>query len=114
MILFGYGDNGLLPATAGALHFSGTAEADGHLAVFDDHRNLAPALGVPQHLGQGLIVFEHVTVLEQNFFAREGLPGRGGVGSKLFAENNHGVRHVSSSRRANAAVKIGAPQLNCK
>jgi hypothetical protein len=95
----------LLPATAGALHFSGTAEADGHFAVFDDHRDLAAAFGVPQHLGQRLIVFEHVAVFEGNFFAREGLPGRGGVGSKLFAENYYGVRHVIPSRRASATVK---------
>jgi hypothetical protein len=95
----------LLPATAGALHFSGTAEADGHFAVFDDHRNLAPAFGVLQHIGQCLIVFEHVAVFEGNFFARESLPGRRSVGSKLFAENYHGIVHVIPSRRANAAVK---------
>ncbi len=82
-----------LPATAGALHFSGAAEADGHFAVLDDHRHLAPAIGMLQHFRQRIIVFEHVAVFEANLPSRESLPGRGGIRSKVFAKNYDGVAH---------------------
>lgn len=77
-----------MPATAGRSDFSGAAVTDGDALAFDDHRHLASAFGVAQHFRQGIIVFQHVAIFERNFPAREGLPGRGGIGSKFLAEND--------------------------
>jgi hypothetical protein len=103
-----------LPATAGALHFSGAAEADGHFAVLDDHRHLAPAIGMLQHFRQRIIVFEHVAVFEANLPSRESLPGRGGIRSKVFAKNYDGVGHICIAAGKRCSSKIGARRLNCK
>jgi hypothetical protein len=98
-----------------ASHFSGAAEADGHFAALDDHRHLATAIGMLQHFRQRIIVFEHVAVFEGNLPAREGLPGRGGIRSKFFAENYDGVAHfICTAKRKRCSSKIGARRLNCK
>jgi hypothetical protein len=47
----------LSPATAGALNFSGTAEADRNFTGFDDDGNIAPTIGQLQHLCKALLVF---------------------------------------------------------
>ena len=89
------------PATAGRLDFSGAAVADGHAIGFQNDRDLPPALGNAQHIGKRLFVLEHVAVFERNFPARVGLPGRRGVGSKLFAKDNDGFSHLVSSMKEN-------------
>ena len=75
------------PATAGTLNFSGTAEADGNFSRFDDNRYLAPAIGKLQHSLKSLFVFEHIQIRKSDLAASKGLPGRGGVGSEILAEN---------------------------
>jgi hypothetical protein len=83
------------PATAGALNLSGTAEADGHFAGFDDNGHVAAALGVFEHARKPLLVLQHVDVLERNLAAGERLPGARSVGSEIFAENEDLVVHFS-------------------
>jgi hypothetical protein len=75
------------PATASALNFSGTAEADGNFAGFDDDGNIAPTIGKLQHSCKALLVFQHVDVLERNFPTGISLPGARGVGSEVFSKD---------------------------
>jgi hypothetical protein len=78
---------------------------------------LPPSFGKAQHVGERLFVLEHVAVFKGNFPAREGLPGRSGVGSKILAEDNDGFRHralpietenccYSKNRRAAAKLQV--------
>jgi hypothetical protein len=99
-----------------ALDISGTAEADGYFSGLDDDRDLAPAIGEFQHPDKRLIVFEHVQVLDGDFAAGEGLPGPGGVGSKIFSKNNHLFVHCprGAATLQNLCSKISARRLNCK
>ena len=113
------------PATAGALDFSGTAEADGNFPRFDDNRYLAPAVGKLQHSLKRLFVLEHIQIRKWDLAASKGLPGRGGVGSKILAENYDFVVHFTSiatdarRRRAafvknkRAAVKLQVSRALC-
>jgi hypothetical protein len=107
------------PATAGALNFSGTAEADGHFSRFDDNRYLAPAVGKLQHSLKSLFVLEHIQICKRDLAARKGLPGRGRVRSKILAKNYDFVVHfapiVAGARwLLSMFIKIGARRLNCK
>ena len=83
------------PTTVDALNISGTAEADRHFSGLDDHGHLAAAIGKFQHPGKGSLVFEHVQVLKWDLAPSEGLPGPGGVGSKVFPENDDFFVHVA-------------------
>jgi len=76
-----------LPATAGALNFSGAAEADRNFTSFDDDGNIAAAIGQLQHSRETLLVFEHVDVLERDFAAGISLPGARGVRSEVFSKD---------------------------
>ena len=84
------------PATAGALNFSGTAEADGNFSRFGDNRHLAPAVGKLEHSLKSLVVFEHIQIRKRDLAASKGLPGRGGVRSKILAENYDFFVHLAS------------------
>jgi hypothetical protein len=82
------------PTTAGALNFSGTAEADGNFPRFDDNRYLTPAVGKLQHSLKSLFVLEYIQIRKGDLATSKGLPGRGGVRSKILAENYHFVVHL--------------------
>lgn len=88
-----------MPATAGRLDFSGAAVTDRHPIVFQNDRDLPPAFGKAQHIGKRLFVLEHIAIFEGYFPAREGLPGRGGVGSKIFAEDHDEFSHLAFSMK---------------
>ena len=105
-----------MPATAGRLDFSGAAVADGHAIGLQNDRDLPPAFGNAQHIGKRLFVLEHVAVFERNFPPRVGLPGRRGVGSKIFAEDHDRFSHLGflDERKLLFIEKIGALRLNCK
>jgi hypothetical protein len=99
----------LSPATAGALNFSGTAEADRNFTGFDDDGNIAPAIGKLQHSCKALLVFQHVDVLERNFATGIGLPGARGVGSEVFPKDkNFFVHFLLNAKNKRALVKLQA------
>jgi hypothetical protein len=104
------------PATAGRLDFSRAAVTDRHAIGLENDRNLPPSFGKAQHIGKRLFVLEHIAVFKRHFPAREGLPGRSGVGSKILAEDNDGFSHRALPMKQKTAVirKIGALRLNCK
>jgi hypothetical protein len=81
-----------------ALNVSGAAEADADFARLEDNRHLTTAVGELQHLGKSVFVLEDVEVLKWNLAAGVGLPGPGGVGSKIFAKNDHFFIHFFVSR----------------
>jgi len=83
----------LLPATAGALNFSGTAEANRNFTGFDNDGNTASAIGKLQHSCQALLVFQHVDVVERNFATGISLPGARSVGSEVFSEDENFFIH---------------------
>ena len=70
----------------GRLHFSSSPEADGDLAVLDDHRHLAAARET-DHSRELVFVLFDVDVVDRVFPTRVVLTGRGRVGSGVFAEN---------------------------
>lgn len=82
------------PTTAGGLNVSGTAEADGNFPRFDDNRYLTPAVGKLQHSLKSLFVLEYIQIRKGDLATSKGLPGRGGVRSKILAENYHFVVHL--------------------
>jgi hypothetical protein len=101
------------PATAGALNFSGTTEADRDLTGFDDDGNIAAAIGELQHSCETLLVFQHVDVLDGDFAAGVSLPGARRVRSEVFSKDNDFFVHVFAQRTI-VLAKISARQLNCK
>jgi hypothetical protein len=87
------------PETRASLDFSGAAEADGHFACFHQHRHLADALAVQQHLIHQEGVVNHIFVGDFIAFLDLGLPGLLGIRSTLFAENENFFGHVHLSCR---------------
>lgn len=79
-----------------ALNVSGTAEADGNFSGFDDNRYLAAAVDKLQHSLKSLFVLEHIQIRKRDLAATKGLPGRGGVRSKILAKNYDFVVHFTS------------------
>ena len=74
---------------------SGAAETDRHAAVLDDDRDLAPAFGQLNHpfeLGRILL---DVDVAKGNVPLFVLLTGGGGVGSRVFAEDEDFVNHLT-------------------
>ena len=61
----------------GSSYLSGAAEADGYLAILDDHGNLAPAVGQLHHALETGVVFQDVDIVEGNF-----APGEVRTGSR--------------------------------
>jgi hypothetical protein len=58
-----------------------------------------------------LVVLEHVEIFERNLTARVGLPGRGCIGSQIFAKDDdvllHAVaRFVVENKRAAAKLQV--------
>ncbi len=76
-----------LKATARTLasNLSGSAEADGDLAILDDDRNVPNALGEFKHLLQGFLIFLHIDIANRDFSLGAVLPGRHGKGSPILA-----------------------------
>jgi hypothetical protein len=102
------------PTTAGPLNLSGAAETDANFAGLDDDGYLAAPVGELHHPGKSLVVLEHVQILKRNLAASVGLPGRGGVGSKIFAKNNDFLVHGNSishieNKRAGAKLQVNQP-----
>jgi hypothetical protein len=87
--------------TDGRSHPSSASEAEYHLAIFDDDRDLAAAFAVLQHpLQIGRILLD-VDVLERDMPPFIVLTGGCGVGSRVLAEDQHAynlwfVHHRSS------------------
>jgi len=90
-----------------ALNLSRSAVTNGDFACFDDHGDLAASIGQLQHPPQSLIVLQHVEIIKRSLAARVGLPGRGGVGSEILAEDNDFLGH-SSIKNKRAAAKLQA------
>jgi hypothetical protein len=82
------------------LHASGSAEADGDLAAFDDDRNAALS-GELDHPVEPLLVRLDVDVGERDLPLRVVLTGRGRVGSGVLPEN---LDAVGAHRRPPPAI----------
>ena len=76
-----------------ALDRSGAAEADRHLAAFDDHRNLALVVGEGEHLCKSRRVAEHVDIFEGDLASRVVLTGTPRVLSEILPEDQNFFRH---------------------
>jgi len=72
--------------TVGRLDLSGAAEADGHLAVLDDHGNLPPSIGELHHALESGVVFQDIEIVKRNFAPGEIRTGSRGKGSQVLAE----------------------------
>src|SRR5208337_3885189 len=81
------------PATAGGSNLSGAAETDAHPAAFHQHRHMAVSLGEAQHLRHGLVILDDIPIVDGETLSPFGLPGLGGEGSCLFAENSDLLGH---------------------
>ncbi len=79
--------------TAGALHFSRAAEADGDFAGFNDDRDLMAAVRKPEHAREALLILKDIDVLIRDLTASESLTGARGVGSEVFAKYDNLVIH---------------------
>lgn len=86
-------DLGTKPATAGGSSLSGAAEADAHLAVFQQHRHPAIARDEALHLLHGLGILDHILINYGKPLFALGLPGPEGEGSGLFAEDGNFLSH---------------------
>jgi hypothetical protein len=103
-----------LAGDAGALNFSGTAEADRNFTGFDDDGNITPTIGKLQHSCKALLVFQHVDVLERNFATGISLPGARGVGSEVFSKDNNFFVHFSLSiKNKRVPVKLQVNRALC-
>ena len=71
----------------GSLDLSATAEADGDLSCFDNHRYLAATVGVLEHALEPCVVFQHVDEFEGYLAAGEILTGPRSVGSEILPKN---------------------------
>ena len=71
----------------GASDASGAAEADGHLAVFNDDRHGAAAFGVAEHPLERRRVLLDVHVVEPNMPPFIVVPGGLRIGSRVLAED---------------------------
>ena len=105
--------------TAGGSDFSGAAEADGDLAVLDDHRNLAPAVGELSHALEAGVVCEDVDIVEGHFAPGEIRTGPRGIGSKILAVNSNVFCHGFAAGQPVTlsfvdTIKLSAAGVNCK
>jgi hypothetical protein len=104
----------LSPTTAGALNFSGTAEANSNFTGFDDDGNIASTVGKLQHSRKASLVFQYVDVLERNFATGISLPGARGVGSEIFAKDkNFFVHFLLNVKNRRAPVKLQVNRALC-
>ncbi len=81
------------PATAGGSSLSGAAEADAHLAVFQQHRHPAIARDEALHLLHGRGILDHILINYGKTLFALGLPGLEGEGSGLLAEDGDFLSH---------------------
>ena len=72
---------------AGTLHPSGASKADADRLSLYQNRHLAVALGEPQHVGHGLVVYFDIPKNDRQPLVSLGLPGPLGKRSNLFAED---------------------------
>lgn len=72
---------------AGGSDLSGAAEADGNLAILDDHGDLTPAIGQLPHALEAGVVFQDVDIVEGHFAPGEVRTGSRSKGSKVLAVN---------------------------
>jgi hypothetical protein len=76
-----------------ALDRSRAAEADRHLAAFEDHRNLALVAGDGEHLFKSLGIAQDVDVFKGNLASRVVLTGTPRVLSEILPEDQNFFRH---------------------
>lgn len=75
-----------MPADAvGRSDLSGAAEADGYLAILDDHGNLPPAIGEPHHALETGVVFQDVDIVKRNLAPGEVRTGSRSKSSQVLA-----------------------------
>jgi len=86
-------DHASLTRDRGSSNFSGPPEAHTYPAGLNEHRHLPRTLGEAQHLFQGLGIVHHVPIHDLQPFLGLGLPGPGGEGSTLLAEDGHFAGH---------------------
>jgi hypothetical protein len=91
----------------GASDASRTAEADCHLAVFDDHRHGAAPFRVAEHALERSRVFLDVDVRDRNMPPRIVVPGGLRIGSGVLAEN---LDHSSIVQKVFNASRIFVPR----
>ena len=87
----------------GRSDLSGAAEADGHLAILDNHGNFAPAVGQLHHAFDTGVVFQDVDVVEGNFAPGEVRTGSRSKGSKVLAVYRDDFCHRVVMRRSEDA-----------
>ena len=69
----------------GRSDLSGAAEADGYLAIFDDHGNLPPAIGELHHALETGVVFQDIDIVKWHFPPGEIRTGSRSKGSQVLA-----------------------------
>jgi len=90
---------------AGLLDFSAAAKADGNVFCVDNHGHLTPSTGIFEHAPETFLVFQHVDVFEGYLAAGEILTGSRSIRSKIFAENQDGIRAHG--------IRSSFPKLSC-
>jgi len=83
----------VLRPPAGVSDPSGAPVAYLDFGAVDDDRDRSIPLRSLQHFGEERPVLEDVEVLDLEAVLRVGLTGRGGVGSRVLAEDSHGFGH---------------------
>ena len=98
-----------------ALDRSRSAEADRHLAAFDDHRNLALVAGDGEHFFKPLRIAQHVDIFEGDFASRVVLTGTPSVLSEVLPEDQNFFRHRAApcSQLTAANGKLQASSAMC-
>ena len=69
----------------GRSDLSGAAEANGYLAILDDHGNLPSAIGEAHHALEPGVVFQDVDIVKRNFAPGEVRTGSRSKGSQVLA-----------------------------
>ena len=77
----------------GRSHLSGAAEPDGYLTVFDDYRDLAPAVGELHHLLETSVILQDIHICERHFATGEIRTGSRSKGSQVLAVDRYVFCH---------------------
>jgi len=96
----------LVADAVGRSDLSGAAKADGDLAILDDHRDLAPAIGQLPHALKAGVVFQDIDIVEGYFAPGEVRTGSRSKGSKVLAVDCDVFCHnFTVCQMVNAAVE---------
>src|SRR5512143_2177454 len=103
----------------GRSDLSGAAEADGHLAILDDHGNLSPAMGELHHALETSVVFQDIDIVKRNFAPGEVRTGSRSKSSQVLAVDRDVFCHGTIGGRPVTLrsvnfIKLSVAGANCK